>query len=175
MILVLRLGHRKNRDARVTTHCGLVARALGADGIILSGERDDKIIESLEKVVEKWGGPFSVSYRRDWKRVMKEYKQKGYTIVHLTMYGEPVQEKIGELRRKDRLLVVVGAEKVPREVYDIADYNIAVGNTPHSEIAALAIFLHEYHEGRELEKKFSNAKLEIEPSPRGKTVRKIGD
>ncbi|MCG7848715.1 MAG: tRNA (cytidine(56)-2'-O)-methyltransferase, partial [ANME-2 cluster archaeon] len=31
-IVVLRLGHRPERDQRVTTHVGLTARALGASG-----------------------------------------------------------------------------------------------------------------------------------------------
>ena len=38
MIVVLRLGHRIGRDARISTHCGLVARALGANKIIYSGD-----------------------------------------------------------------------------------------------------------------------------------------
>ena len=48
-VLVLRLGHRKERDKRVTTHVCLTARALGADGVILSGERDDKIIATVKR------------------------------------------------------------------------------------------------------------------------------
>ena len=38
-IVVLRLGHRPERDARVTTHVGLTARALGASGMLLILER----------------------------------------------------------------------------------------------------------------------------------------
>ena len=36
MITVLRLGHRKGRDKRITTHVGLVARAFGADELLIS-------------------------------------------------------------------------------------------------------------------------------------------
>jgi len=34
----------------------------------------------------------------------------------------------------------VRAEKVPAEMYDLADWNVAVDNQPHSEVAALASF-----------------------------------
>ncbi|MEM5871528.1 MAG: tRNA (cytidine(56)-2'-O)-methyltransferase, partial [Candidatus Aenigmatarchaeota archaeon] len=54
-IYVLRLGHRIHRDERISTHCGLVARAFGADGIIYSGEHDEKLIESVKRVSEEWG------------------------------------------------------------------------------------------------------------------------
>jgi len=36
--------------------------------------------------------------------------------VHLTMYGMPVQDKIGEIRNEKDLLVIVGSEKVPGEI-----------------------------------------------------------
>ena len=50
MIIVLRMGHRQKRDERLSTHCGLVARALGADRIIYSGERDGKLLYSVNDV-----------------------------------------------------------------------------------------------------------------------------
>jgi tRNA (cytidine56-2'-O)-methyltransferase len=94
------------------------------------------------------------------------------------MYGINLPDIIDEVRRiwkdgKD-LLVIVGGEKVPGEVYGLADYNIAVGNQPHSEIAALATFLDWLQEGKELRKEFSNVKLKIIPSPNGKKVLMIG-
>jgi tRNA (cytidine56-2'-O)-methyltransferase len=85
------------------------------------------------------------------------------------MYGIPIQNKIKQLRRSN-VLVIIGSEKVPGEVYGLADFNIAVSNQPHSEVAALAIFLHEYFRGKELNKKFSAAKLKIIPQERGKKV-----
>ena len=168
MIYVLRLGHRKERDKRITTHVGLVARAFGADGIILSGERDESVERSLRDVVERWGGPFDVTYRADWRRVIREWKERG-VVVHLTMYGIPVDDVIQRIRGKD-VLVVVGAEKVPREVYDLADFNVAVGNQPHSEVAALAIFLDRYFQGRELRKEFRDWRIKVVPQERGKKV-----
>ena len=69
----------------------------------------------------------------------------------------------------DNILVVVGAEKVPAEMYDLADWNVAVGSQPHSEVAALAVFLDHLMEGQELNKDFDGG-LKIIPSPRGKQV-----
>ena len=53
MISVLRLNHRIARDKRITTHVFLAARALGAEKGIFSGEKDDSIIVSVEKISSK--------------------------------------------------------------------------------------------------------------------------
>jgi len=63
-------------------------------------------------------------------------------------------------------------KKVPKEAFLLSDYNVAIGNQPHSEIAALAVFLDRYFEGKELEKDFKG-KLKIIPSTKGKIVKKI--
>jgi predicted SpoU family rRNA methylase len=34
VVVILRIGHRPERDQRVTTHVGLTARALGAQGMV---------------------------------------------------------------------------------------------------------------------------------------------
>ena len=170
MITVLRLGHRKERDARVSTHCGLVARALGASAVVYTGEKDPKLVESVKSVAKNWGGPFSVSYSESWRKEIKKYKKKGFAVVHLSMYGLPIQSIIRKIRKKKKILAVIGAEKVPGEVYRLADFNVAVASQPHSEIAALAVFLHEYFAGKELAKKFKRSKLKIIPQERGKLV-----
>jgi len=165
MIAVLRLGHRPERDKRITTHVGLVARAMGASVMYLAGD-DPNVVESLEKVTEIWGGNFRVECVRDWKKVIREWK--GLTV-HLTMYGEDFEE-IAEKVRKKSVLVIVGASKVPPEVYELADYNASVGNQPHSEVAALALFLDRLTEGKWKNLRFEGAKLEIIPCARGKRV-----
>jgi tRNA (cytidine56-2'-O)-methyltransferase len=170
-IFVLRLGHRKFRDERISTHCGLVARALGANGIIYSGEKDDGIIESVKNVVKKWGGKFEISYEENWRKVLKNWNGK---IIHLTMYGIPIQNKINEIRKcNEDLLIVVGSEKVPLEVYKLADWNIAITNQPHSEVAALAIFLDKFFIGEELNINFENPKVKIIPQEKGKKLIKL--
>ena len=40
MIIVLRIGHRIGRDKRITTHVALVARAFGANKIIIDKNRN---------------------------------------------------------------------------------------------------------------------------------------
>ncbi len=162
-VTVLRLGHRPQRDKRITTHIALVARAFGADKMVMP-EADEQIAESVGDLVESWGGDFSIGTALDWKAYMKDFKG---TVVHLTMYGMPVEEKIGEI--KGDVLIVVGSEKVPREAFDLADYNISIGNQPHSEVSALAIFLDRLFKGDALKKHF-NGKLEITPSNNSKIV-----
>ncbi|AEH25527.1 tRNA (cytidine(56)-2'-O)-methyltransferase [Pyrococcus yayanosii] len=171
MIVVLRLGHRPGRDKRITTHVALTARAFGADGVIIAGEPDEKVKESVEDVVERWGGPFFLEFNKNWRRVIREWSG---IVVHLTMYGLHVDDVIEEIRdayrRGEDLLIVVGAEKVPREVYELAHYNVAIGNQPHSEVAALAVFLDRLLEGKGLRKEFKDARLRIIPQARGKKV-----
>ena len=167
MITVLRLGHRKERDKRITTHVGLVARAFGADEFILSGEEDSQVLESLEKVCKRWGGKMKLRYEKNWRKVIREFKG---TKVHLTMYGIDYKQMKNKI--KGDLLVIVGAEKVPHEVYDLVDYNVAVGNQPHSEVAALGLFLNEINPDA-VYRKFEDAEIEIEPSNKGKHVKKL--
>lgn len=170
-VFVLRLGHRPERDKRVTTHVFLVARAFGAHGAFYSGQRDEKVEMSVKKVVEMWGGPFTVEYVEDWVRKIRDWKRAGGEVIHLTMYGLPLDEVINEVRSSEKdKLVVVGGEKVPRTVYELADWNISVTSQPHSEVGALSVFLHELYMGKELRKEFENAKLKIIPQARGKKV-----
>ena len=167
-IHVLRLGHRVSRDKRVSTHIGLVARQFGADRIIYTGERDSHLMKSLEKIQDKWGKSVEVEYSRSWKDVVKRHRSLGFAVVHLTMYGMPLHEKSPQLAGRN-ILVVVGGEKVPGEIYRMTDYNISVGNQPHSEIAALAIFLDRLVEWEKLEFK---GKVRVVPSERGKHIEK---
>ncbi|MEM3064029.1 MAG: tRNA (cytidine(56)-2'-O)-methyltransferase [Candidatus Nitrosotenuis sp.] len=167
-IEVLRIGQRLVRDDRVTTHVALVARAFGASKIFMN-EVNPEIKDTLEKVNRSWGGSFELEFIDDWKKLLKS-KKKSAKIVHLTMYGENINDIQEKLRNEDEILVVVGAEKVPREVYDYADYNVAVGNQPHSEVSALAIILDRIQNGKQFDVRYSNARLEIVPSKKGKKV-----
>ena len=53
---VLRLGYRKGRDPRITTHLALVARAMGADGFLLAGDEDKEMFDNLKSVSDVFGG-----------------------------------------------------------------------------------------------------------------------
>ncbi len=174
MISVLRLGHRLPRDERITTHVALVARAFGADEIFYAGQKDGSFENSIEKISQNWGGKFSVSYSESAVSLIKDYRKKGFMILHLTMYGIPLPELQSKIKA-DKILVVVGAERVPMEIYGLADYNIAVTNQPHSEVAALAVVLDRLQKGKQLERNFEkrfSGKVRIKPSQKGKTVLK---
>lgn len=168
-VYVLRFGHRVERDKRVTMHIFLTARALSASGVIYSGQRDSDLEERIQALVDKWGGPFKVRYERNWKRVIENWNKKGVTC-HLTMYGINVDECLDEIPKNKEILVIVGSQKVPKEVFQLADFNIAIGNQPHSEIAALAIFLDRLFQGKELKRKFGGAKIKVTPQERGKKI-----
>jgi len=170
-VCVLRLGHRQARDKRATTHLFLTARAFGAAKIIYTGQRDERLEETIRKVTNIWGGTLEVEYEKDWKKTVKIWKDHDTEVIHLTMYGLPIQSVISPIREssKDKL-VIVGGAKVPGEVFQEADWNVSVTSQPHSEISALCIFLHELFEGRELSRTFEDAKMEIVPQARGKMV-----
>jgi tRNA (cytidine56-2'-O)-methyltransferase len=169
-IRVLRIGHRFVRDDRTITHLCLVSRALGAESIYLQ-EVEKELLDSVEEVNKSWGGEFRVVEEPSWKKVVLAAKKDGRLVVHLTMYGTPLQERVDEMRRSGGFfLIVVGGPKVPGDIYGLADINVAVTNQPHSEVAALAILLHELQEGKELKREFGRSKLKIVPQERGKKV-----
>ncbi len=168
MIAVLRLGHRPGRDRRVTTHVALVARAFGADRIVVAAQ-DSALERTVRAVVGKFGGPFEIETGVAWRDVLRRWPG---TIVHLTMYGEPIDTVLPRIPRAN-LLVVVGAEKVPRAVFEHAHHNVAVGNQPHSEVAALAVFLDRILGGAGLRREFPGP-VRVLPSARGKHVVEAG-
>ena len=169
VIEVVRIGQRLVRDDRVTTHVALVSRAFGAERIYMT-EVNPEIKDTLEKINKTWGGNFMVEFIDKWKTIVKKKKEEGFKIVHLSMYGEIINDAQESLRKERNLLIVVGAEKVPREIYELADYNIGVGSQPHSEISALAILLDRIQKGKQFEKEFSDAKRKIIPTKNGKNV-----
>lgn len=170
-ISILRLDHRRKRDARITTHVCLTARAFGASKIVLSGDEDNKLMENVRDVTERWGGTFDVDYQKNWENLLDEWKRNGGEIIHLTMYGEPVLDVIKDIRSSvlDKL-VVVGGSRVPTKVYREADWNVSVTTQPHSEVSALALFLHLFYDGKELNKEFKGGKLKVVPSAHGKKI-----
>jgi len=173
-IVVLRWGHRF-RDERLTTHVALTARAFGASGLILADVRDRKIQTTAEKVASQWGGSFDFKMGIPWKQAIKEWKQNDGIVVHLTAYGENIQTS-DILQRikasKKNLMVIVGSQKVPSEFFSkkISDFNVAIGNQPHSECSSLAVFLDRFFEGDTLKKEFEGWKIKVEPAQHGKHV-----
>ncbi|WP_330631041.1 tRNA (cytidine(56)-2'-O)-methyltransferase [Halocatena halophila] len=166
-VSVLRLGHRPGRDDRMTTHVGLTARALGAERVYLSPSASHSE-RTIADITDRFGGPFAVELTDEPRRVLNEFDG---TIVHLTMYGLPVQTVEAEIREPaDDLLCVVGSQKVSFDVYERADYNVAVTNQPHSEVAGLAVFLDRLFEGDELDREWDDADRRVIPKETGKKV-----
>ncbi len=168
-LTVLRLGHRPARDRRISTHVCLTARAFGADRVVFP-KLDASLQDTVEDVVERFGGSFAVEERSSWRALLRDFEGP---ILHLTMYGSPHTEAIEDVQAAEDAMVVVGAEKVPADVYDLATHNVAVGNQPHSEIAALSTVLYELFGSEPLYRDREGAQLVIEPSDRGKDVRHL--
>ena len=169
VIEIIRIGQRLIRDDRVTTHVALVSRAFGAEKIYMT-EVNPEIKDTIEKINKTWGGSFTIEFIDKWKLIIKKKKEENFKIVHLSMYGENINDIQKTIQKEENLLIVVGAEKVPREIYELADFNVGVGNQPHSEISALAILLDRIQNGKQFKKTFSNAKRKIIPTKKGKNV-----
>lgn len=173
-VAVLRLGHRPGRDDRMTTHVGLTARALGADRVLFADDATTAR-DTIADITDRFGGPFEAEVVESWRPVLRDWPG---AVAHLTMYGLPVQDveaAVREARAADPLLIVVGAEKVPFEVYDRADWNVAVTNQPHSEVAGLAVFLDRLFEGCELDREWVDADRRVVPKATGKRVEPADD
>jgi tRNA (cytidine56-2'-O)-methyltransferase len=172
-IVVLRWGHRPQRDIRLTTHVALASRALGATGFILSDTTDEHLKATVEKVSKTWGGNFRFDMGVSWKNAVNEWKAKGGIVVHLTIYGENVQTSnvLSRIRESGRnVLLLVGSQKVPAEFFsaEVSDFNVSIGNQPHSECAAVAVFLDRFFKGQELGRDFADATIHVVPQERGK-------
>jgi tRNA (cytidine56-2'-O)-methyltransferase len=153
----------------------LAARAFGATGFVLSDTADEHLKKSVEKVTKSWGGDFYFEMGTPWKNAVKDWKMKGGLVVHLTIYGENIQSSDALSRIKTsgkNVLLLVGSQKVPPEFFsaEVSDFNVAVGNQPHSECAAVAVFLDRFFQGKELSKDFGNAKVRVIPQERGKKI-----
>jgi len=169
MIIVLRLNHRIERDKRLTTHVALTARAFLADKLYYSGQKDSNLELSINKVNEKFGSNFTINYLENSIKFINKNKNK-FAIVHLSVYGLNVKNKIKEIKNKKNLMIIVGGEKVEPIYYKLSDYNISVTSQPISEVSALAVFLHLLNNEKELENNFKNSKLKIIGVERGKKV-----
>ncbi|NHX35831.1 MULTISPECIES: tRNA (cytidine(56)-2'-O)-methyltransferase [Halolamina] len=166
---VLRFGHRPGRDDRMTTHVGLTARALGADRVVFP-DNAGQSAETVRDITARFGGPFEVELDGEQRATIRNWEG---TVVHLTMYGEEVQtvqEEIREVHAEEPILIVVGGEKVPFEVYEHADWNVGVTNQPHSEVAGLAVFLDRLFDGDELDREWAGGEQRVLPMETGKRV-----
>ena len=112
-IWVLRLGHRPERDKRITTHVALTARAFGAKD--KSGTKDASLEESVNDVVKRFGGDFSIESGVNWRRFLTSFKSRG-KVAHLTMYGLQVDDVVPRtFPLHYDLSIVVGGKRCRRK------------------------------------------------------------
>lgn len=163
---VLRLGHRPDRDKRITTHVALLSRAFGGKGIHIDTS-DSKLEDTIKKVNDQFGGNFFIRTGQGRKGLIGKWNG---TIVHLTMYGAPLDDIIHRIPKDEKILIIVGAEKVPRDVYENSHFNISVANQPHSEVSALALFIDRLCQGKQLKNCLRDPKVKVIPDLRGKNV-----
>jgi tRNA (cytidine56-2'-O)-methyltransferase len=154
----------------------LASRAFGASGFLLADAVDEHLKATVEKVTKSWGGNFRFEMGMPWRDAVREWKSRGGVVVHLTIYGENIQTSnvLNRIRDSGKsVLLLVGSQKVPPEFYsaEVSDFNVAVGNQPHSECAAVAVFLDRFFEGKELSKGFESAKIRVVPQERGKQIK----
>jgi len=173
-VAVLRWGHRE-RDKRLTAHVALTARALGASGFFLADVRDKKVEATVKKMLKNWGGPFHFDMGEPWKQIVKNWKKEGGITVHLTAYGENIQtsDVLNRIKATGKdVLIIVGSRKVPGDFFseNVSDFNVAIGNQPHSECSSLAVFLDRFFGGKELSAEFEEAEVKIIPQKRGKKM-----
>ena len=87
------------------------------------------------------------------------------------MYGLPYRSALGDVDVDGPVVFVVGGAKVPAEVFELCAHNIAVGNQPHSEVAALALCLDRWNGHVDVTRdRFEGGELQILPSDGGKVV-----
>jgi tRNA (cytidine56-2'-O)-methyltransferase len=173
---ILKLDHRPSRDKRITTHCALVSRSFGATNFYYSGIEDNILNKTINEIVNKWGGPFNINYINNALNLVITKKKENYIIIHLTMYGINLFKEINNLKKKlinKNILIIVGGSKVPKEYYKLADYNIAVGNQPHSEISSISTILYLLNPKFIENNNFKNKNIEIVPNNNYKNIKNI--
>ena len=144
---------------------------MGADGVYIADVQDRELVERMNRVAQEFGGNFTIEAGKPWRSTVNEWRRGGGRIVHLTAYGLPLPKVVASIRRSGAdKLVIVGAEKVPGEIYGLADWNVAVTNQPISEVSALGIFLDWLFRHSRLEERYPNARIQIIPTAHGKNV-----
>lgn len=150
----------------------LTARALGAAEVIFTGEKETRIAKYASDLEREWGGTFKVSFNKDYRKILAEANK--YKTVYLTRYGTPLNKIIYSLKTYKNIMLIVSSVKASTQaLHEIADFNVSVTDQPHCSAAAIAIFLHEFYEGRELAVHFKNSKYKVVPNEHGINVEMI--
>jgi tRNA (cytidine56-2'-O)-methyltransferase len=127
---------------------------------------DTDLARRVGEVSRSWGGDFGVIGLDNWRPLVRS---SDVLVVHLTMYGLPLERVLPRLRRAPRVLLVVGGAKVPPDLYRLSDVNVAVGHQPHSEVAAVALLLDRLL-GPPRSGRWPGARRSVVPRARGKKI-----
>jgi len=151
----------------------LTARALGAAEITIVGKAQPRLARHIGNLNKKWGGRFKVKFAKNYKQALKDSSK--YVKIYLTKYGIPLQEKRYQLKTYKNILLIITSDEYAKTdpIHNLAHFNISVSSQPHCSSAAVAIFLHEFYNGRELAMHFENAQYKVMPEERGVHVKKI--
>ena len=150
----------------------LTARALGASEIMFTRGKEARIARYMNSLEREWGGTFKVSFNIDYRKAMAE--ANNYMKVYLTRYGVPLNKLIYQIKTYKNIMLIVSSIKASSlSMHRIADFNASVTDQPHCSAAAIAIFLHEFYEGRELAVHFENSKYKVIPKEHGINVETI--
>ncbi len=155
--------HQENLDLCLTS------RALGASEITFTGKKDSRLLRYVNGLNSKWGGTFRVQFAKNYREALKSSAK--YAKVYLTRYGIPLQEKRYSIRTYKNIVLIVTLNDEINAVQELSDFNISVSSQPHCSAAAIAIFLHEFFNGRELAIHFENAKFKVVPKERGTEIK----
>ncbi len=150
----------------------LTSRALGASEVTFVGKRDSKLVRYMESINKKWGGKFKVQFAKSYKEALKSATK--YKKVYLTIYGSPLQDKSYVLKTYKNMVVIVSLKENAElnAIHKLADFNISITTQPHCSAAAIAVFLHEFYNGRELAMHFENAQYKLVPKGQGLMMQK---
>lgn len=143
----------------------LTSRALGASEITFIGKPNSRLIRYINNLNTNWGGKFKVSYAKSYQQVIKASVK--YKTIYLTKYGDPLQSHMYALKTYKNIVLVVSLKENLQAVHKIVDFNLSVSSQQHCAVAAIAIFLHEFYNGRELAMHFENAKYKMVPTDGG--------
>ncbi len=158
VLVIGKNGYESNVDI------SLAARAFGAQNITFVDRKNQKLVRQIQALNRKWGGNFAINFSDDWKREIEA--KKNYKVVYLTRYGVPMHKNQYAIKTYKNILLVVTLSENFKNLFGMSDFNVSITTQPHCSAAAIAVFLHNFFEGRELAMHFENAQFKVVPEER---------
>ncbi len=150
----------------------MISRAFGASNITFcphKGGAEARLKRAMKQISKKWGGEFSVFFCDKWEKYIKG--KKNYLKIYLTRYGMPISKMRYRISTYKNILLIASFSESVKSAYDAADFNISISSQPHTCGSSIAIFLHDFYQGRELAMHFENSRYKVVPSEHGVEVK----